>query len=140
MLQSLVTRFRRLRTRIRSRREGRTGTTYTVAHDTGGLQLTWRTLENDEGQSSFTWDQVQNVLVYKRDLHVVDLVCVVFVLAGAEAVEVHEEMAGWQRLVESLPKLLPGALPFAEWWPSVAVPAFAPSTRVIYTRSGGGAL
>ncbi len=140
MFKRLATQFRRLHARIRSRREGRTGTTYILTCDSAGLQLSSLTLENDEVQASFAWDQVQSIFVYKRDLYLVDLICAVFVLSSTEAVEVHEEMAGWQPLVESLPEHLPGTMPFATWWQAVAVPAFAPNARVIYQRSSAPAV
>ena len=135
MLKRLAARIRRLHTRIRSRRQGRTGTAYTLTYDSAGLQLSWLTLENETGRSSCGWDQVQSIFVYKRDLYVTDLICAVFVISSTEAIEVHEEMAGWQPLVESLPEHLPGSAPFATWWQAVAVPAFAPNARVIYQRS-----
>ncbi len=134
MFKSLARYFRRVHLRSQSLREGRKGTLYTLTYDSAGLQLSWLTLENEKGQSSFNWDEVQSIIVYKRDLFVVDQICAVFALSNMEALEIDEEMAGWRPLIECLPVQLPGTRPFDDWWYEVAVPAFAPNTRVIYQR------
>lgn len=50
-------------------------------------------------------------------------------------VELDEEMAGWNRLLDALPVLLPGCKPLSEWLFAVAFPAFAPNPTEIYARS-----
>ena len=135
MFKRLTYWFERSYTRFQSYREGRRDTLYTLTYDSVGAQLSWLTLENDRGQSSFSWEEVQSIFVYKRDLFVVDKVCAVFVLSSTETFEVDEEMVGWRPLIEHLPVQLPGTRPFADWWYEVVMPPFAPNTRFIYERS-----
>jgi len=81
--------------------------------------------------ASVTWSTINTVLAFKRDLFAVDLICLAFGTADG-AIEVHEEMQGWQQLVEQLPFKLPGASPLAEWWQRVAQPPFGASVTTIY--------
>jgi len=135
MLTALSKQLRRLTTRVRSRREGRTGTTYTVVPSLEGLHLSWLTLENETGSVSLCWPEVREVVAFKRDLYAVDLICLTFGLASGRAVELHEEMHGWQAVLEGLPQYLPGSKPFPEWFHEVAVPAFAPNPTFVFRRS-----
>ena len=134
MFKCLASWFQRSQIRLQSYREGRRGTIYTLTYDSVGVQLSWLTLENDRGQSSFFWEEVQSIFVHKRDLFAVDKICAVFVLSSGETLEVDEEMAGWNLLIEHLPLQLPGIMQSEDWWYEVAFPAFAPNTRFIYER------
>ena len=53
------------------------------------------------------WNEVDGVVVYKRDLYGVDLVCTRFTPAEG-TVEVNEEMEGWATMTDALPIHLPG--------------------------------
>ena len=88
---------------------------------------------------SWSWSSVERVQAFKRDLVVVDLICLQFSLAGGKVIEVDEEMKGFEALVAVMPQQLLGCPPFAEWWHPVAVPAFATNERVLYARLPGGA-
>lgn len=81
------------------------------------------------------WDSVIRLLVFKQDLLTTDCIHMAVETAGGETAYVHEEMVGWQRLIESLPAHLPGALPWEGWWRDVAFPAFEPNPTVIFQRS-----
>jgi hypothetical protein len=83
---------------------------------------------------TFTWQEVTQVMVFKRDIFSVDLICMVFELNGKETIEVNEEMKGWKTLVEAVPIYLPGALTQGEWWEKVAWPAFELCLTHIYPR------
>ena len=97
MFKRLTYWFERSYTRFQSYREGRRDTLYTLTYDSVGAQLSWLTLENDRGQSSFSWEEVQSIFVYKRDLFAVDKICAVFLLSSGETVEIDEEMGGGGR-------------------------------------------
>lgn len=125
----------RLWHRLRARLSGRKRTDYSVFHDAEGLRLSWRTLEDEFGSSSLAWADVYRAVAYKRDLYTVDLICIAFFSAHDGALEIHEDMAGWQGLVDSLPRYLSGCTSFPEWWLIVAFPAFATSDTTIFTRN-----
>jgi hypothetical protein len=86
----------------------------------------------------FEWEAVARVVAYKRDLYIYDLVCVAFEFADGTAFEIHEEMMGWQDLIDSLCQRLPGCAPFDEWWPKVASPAFETNETTLFDRQSKG--
>jgi hypothetical protein len=55
--------------------------------------------------------------------------------ADGTGIELDEEMAGWTSLTESLPRHLPGCKPWAEWFMTVAFPAFDTNAAEIYVRA-----
>ncbi len=83
---------------------------------------------------TYTWQEVTQVLVFKRDQLVVDLICMEFELNGRETVEVNEGMEGWKSLVEAVPVYLAGALTQEEWWVKVVSPTFETCLTQVYTR------
>jgi hypothetical protein len=86
---------------------------------------------------SFTmpWIEVLRVTAFKRDLLTLDRVCLFLARADGKGVELHEDMAGWSSFAEALPEYLPGCKPTSEWFPAVALPAFAPNQTEIYDRN-----
>jgi hypothetical protein len=103
-------------------------------HDSDSLNVAWLTIENETGKTSLRWRDVIRVEAFKRDLYAVDLICLAFMVDENTAVEIHEEMEGWDTLVDNLPEYLPGCQRFEEWFRPVAVPAFDLSLMVIYER------
>jgi hypothetical protein len=84
--------------------------------------------------SELRWDEVDEVHAYKRDLFTTDLICLAFKKSGKEEFyEVHEEMAGYHDLLETLSRHLPEFT--TEWFFSVAFPAFDTNHRLIWKRS-----
>lgn len=81
-----------------------------------------------------SWGEVQKVAVFKRDLYVVDMVCLLVELPGPRTLELNEEMQGWQAFIESLPQFLVGITPWHEWFLAVAFPAFKANPTLIFTR------
>jgi hypothetical protein len=81
-----------------------------------------------------SWASIRLVTAFKRDLFAVDCICLHFEGTDGIGVELNEEMAGWNRLIDALPLKLPGCKPFAEWFLVVAFPAFAPNPTEIYSR------
>lgn len=87
--------------RIRSRREGRTRTTYDLRFDDVGLTVRRLTMENETGEESFRWDDVAAAKVFKRDLFSVDCICLAFQKTDGTWFEINEECKGWRDLLPS---------------------------------------
>jgi hypothetical protein len=83
------------------------------------------------------WSQVARAVAFKRDQYVVDRICIVFELSNTQAMEINEDMQGWERLVEQLPTHLPGTLVYTEWFGEVAFPAFKTNEKTIFERVVG---
>jgi hypothetical protein len=83
------------------------------------------------------WSEVVRVLALKRDLGMVDQICLAFVCRDGASVELDEEMGGWSALTEALPSHLSGCVPWTEWFRKVAHPPFATNLTEIYVRSTG---
>jgi hypothetical protein len=73
---------------------------------------------------SFTWREVTNVFVFKRDLFIIDSIRMLFELNGTQTIEISEDMEGWSTVVEALPVHLPGAMAQNEWWQRVVSRTF----------------
>lgn len=80
------------------------------------------------------WPDVIRVEAFKRDLYTVDQVCLLFITTDGLGFEIHEEMSGWDTLVQALPTYLPGCQTFGEWFLTVIFPAFELNLTVIYER------
>jgi len=107
------------------RRGERVGTSLIVT-PTG---LTIAPLRYEPSSLSVLWSEVEKVTVFKRDRMTVDEICMVLEVSGSPALEVNEEMPGWQELVQGLPTYLPGARLWEEWFEKVAFPAFRQAPR-----------
>jgi hypothetical protein len=83
---------------------------------------------------TFTWPEVTQVAVFKRDQFIVDCICMIFELNNKESLEVNENMEGWSTLVKAVPVYLSGALNEEEWWSNVVSPTFEPCFTEIYSR------
>ena len=80
------------------------------------------------------WREIKEVYVYKRDVYIVDLICIMLRANNDDSFELHEQMQGWQNLIENLPEFLPDCPPFHEWFMEVAFPAFEFNLIKIYPR------
>lgn len=81
---------------------------------------------------SLRWNDIQEIVAFKRDLFTTDLVCFSF-LTSDGSFEVNEEVPGFSSLESALEKELPG---FDNTWRyKVIKPAFAPNRTVIYRKS-----
>jgi hypothetical protein len=78
------------------------------------MKLSWRSMKNDRYELVVAWRDTVGVKAFKRDLYTVDLICLSILLKDNKAVELNEEMAGWESLVAELPTYLPGCQQFAE--------------------------
>ena len=73
---------------------------------------------------------VAKVTFYKRDELTTDLICC-DVVVGDEVWTFHEELVGWDLLIDHLQKL-PGFR--ADWFAAVSQPPFATSETVAFNR------
>ncbi len=81
---------------------------------------------------SLRWNDIQEIVAFKRDLFTTDLVCFSFSTSDA-SFEVNEEVRGFSSLESALGKELPG---FDNTWRyKVIKPAFAPNRAVIYRKN-----
>jgi hypothetical protein len=107
---------------------------YAITSDSTGLTV--RDLRRKGGEVvAVSWPEVIRATVFKRDLFSVDCLCLCFGRVDGTALEIDEEMAGWNSLMEALPQYLPGCKPFSEWFLPVAFPAFAANPTEIFLRS-----
>jgi hypothetical protein len=74
--------------------------------------------------------QVAKVTFYKLDEITTDLICCEVVVAG-KTWNFHEELAGWELLIDHL-QSLPGFR--SDWFAAVSQPAFAASATLAFSR------
>jgi hypothetical protein len=91
-------------------------------------------VENESGNESFSWDDVEKVKTFKRDLYTVDLICLYFECKNNKGFEINEEMEGWEELIKQLHDYLPGCKKWEEWFMAVFLPPFAPNKAEIYLK------
>jgi hypothetical protein len=80
------------------------------------------------------WHAISRIMVFKRDLYVHDLICMLIEVPGDGVLEVNEDMEGWKNLTSDLPRFLPSAMAPEAWFSKVAFPAFEVSPVMIYIR------
>jgi hypothetical protein len=107
---------------------------HAIAFDSQGFNVTDLRSRKKEPVAK-SWSGICLVTAFKRDLFTVDCICLHFADADGTVVELNEEMAGWNRLVDALPTLLPGCKPQSEWYFAVAFPAFTANPTQIYHRT-----
>lgn len=104
----------------------------TIQVSTDGDTATVFQHDGSARKTSLDWTEVNGVVAYKRDLIIVDLICIGFTTASG-TLEVDEEMEGWNALVDALPACLPGTRNRADWWDEVVNPAFAANPTVLFS-------
>jgi hypothetical protein len=82
---------------------------------------------------ALVWDAIGKGMAYKRDIYAVDLICIALEDSG-RAMELNEEMVGWESFLAALPAKLPGCLNPDQIWKAVALPAFVTNATVIFER------
>lgn len=100
-----------------------------IARRSGSLQLDAVTLVGDKlllryadgASAQLNCLAVTRALGLLRDLYAGTAVCVLLEFADGRLIEVPESCLGWLTLCEAIDRL-PGARPFAEWYPHVQRP------------------
>lgn len=84
---------------------------------------------------SFTWDELVEIVAFKRDMFTVDDICLGFRVKGKSDFFVcDEEMAGWQELQETLAHRF--GLNHCQWVARIMFPPFVENWTVLWARSG----
>ena len=135
MLNAFESYSHRVSERQKLGRPGRRRTVYRVFHNANAMKLSWLGLKNEKGELVIAWQDVVRVEAFKRDLYAIDLICLAFFFRDDKAMEINEEVDGWESLVSRLPEYLPGCQKFEEWFQVVALPAFKPNNTTIYQRN-----
>ena len=81
-----------------------------------------------------SWDAIQRVEAFKRDLVTTDLICIT-VSNKRESIELNEEMAGWAEFIEEMENRLPIIAPRKEWYERVMKPAFAKNHEILFKNT-----
>jgi len=104
-----------------------------IQFDQAGLMLTVCHADGSESKTELSWSEVNGIVAYKRDCFAVDLICMGITTPDG-AIEVNEEMDGWEALTDAIPTLLPGMTGKKEWWDKVAQPPFAANPTTLFSR------
>ena len=96
-----------------------------------GLML----VDGDRSLGHFAWDEVAEIVTFKRDLGIVDDIRLAFRVEHAW-VEVSEDDDGWAELTNAVARHFPAVPP--DWLQSVMFPPFEACERVIFARERPG--
>jgi hypothetical protein len=81
----------------------------------------------------FRWANITRVETFKRDLFVVDMICLNFSDDDRRLTyRTHDDMSGFDTLCERLRQHFPSIA--VDWWSQVAFPAFETNHCVLYVR------
>ena len=109
---------------------------YSVGFDSSGVAQTVSSATSVD-EVRLEWSQITQVCAYKRDCVHLDQIRVAFLSEDlGVGLEVAEEDAGYEELIDALPLRVPGCLGRDEWFERVAFPAFAQNLTVLYRRPG----
>jgi hypothetical protein len=128
--------FHNVKERIKSQREGRRNTVYEIEVGSSELKVRWLTMENTTGENKVAWSDVVSARAFKRDLFMMDCVCLQFTLLNGTVIEVNEDMKGWKNLLSSLPSVLSGFPEVNSWLGKVTLPPFAVQLTELWKKSG----
>lgn len=82
------------------------------------------------------WKEVSRIAVYKKDELMTDLICIEFGLGENMIVTIHEEIEGYDSIVQNMEKEFKGIE--EDWYSKIVKPAFERNYRVIYETEGSG--
>jgi len=96
-------------------------------HDTRRSQVLW----------SAGWNELDEIVAFKRDMLAVDDVCLGLRLRGETALRVcDEEIAGWDAVNEALATRF--GIRYEEWFARIVQPPFAANSTVLWRRDPAG--
>lgn len=95
-----------------------------------GFQISW----NRNRPVHVAWNQIVEIVAYKRDLLTVDMICLGFRIAKDtdHVIEVWEDDSGYDLLVEAVQRRFSVT---KNWWREVAFPAFESKWMTIWSRT-----
>ena len=99
-----------------------------------GLAVTFTSSNGESRIEEIDWVNIEKVIAYKRDCYSFDLMCLAIVVAE-NALEITEEIEGWDDLLDRAPGFLPGWQSKADWYQGVMLPAFKTFATTIFSRS-----
>jgi len=102
--------------------------------DDSGFGVAIDPSDTDLVTPALPWSDVERVTAFKRDLLVVDLICLRFDATDDRAYGVNEEMVGWDELLTALPECLPGCLSGQAILDLVVQPPMASNETVVFER------
>jgi hypothetical protein len=114
-------------------RQAATGSSVRVTADHQGIGV--ERSGTSARRAVIAWQGVRSITAFKRDAYIYDLVCLA-IEHDQQLTELHEEMDGWQTLVEQLERALPSAVPYSEWFLEVIAPALDAKPTLVYERNG----
>jgi hypothetical protein len=112
--------------------------THEIECDSTGCSVT--PLDKRAEPARIEWRDVDRATAFKRDLFAVDLLCLALIRADGSAVELDEDMKGWDAFVQSLPARLPGCAKWESWFADVAFPAFERNETEVFRRQESRAI
>lgn len=96
----------------------------------------WRSIKKPQAAPvSISWTKVDRIVAFKIDLFTYDEIRLFISQSEGSGLEISEETKGWDEFVEALPEHLQASVPFAEWFPKVAFPAFETNETEIFLKS-----
>jgi len=104
MLEGFRSYLHRVAEKQKSYRQGRRRTVYKIFHNANAMKVSWLGVENDRGEIVIAWKDTVRVEAFKRDLYAVDLICLSVLLKDNKAIEINEEMEGFESLAGKLPE------------------------------------
>ncbi len=105
--------------------------------DADGLALCWCDPAGKGGERRLAWGAVTLAKAFRRELTTGDLLCISFESPAEPSFEIHEEMNGWDDLLQGLPDLLPGCLSSDRILRAVMAPAREVLETTIYRKAAG---
>jgi hypothetical protein len=96
-------------------------------------QTWWRGKPRQKLIFQIRWDQIDRIIAYKQDMHIYDLVCLGFSIAGElkRHLLVDEEMVGWHELTCRMDDVLHTG---HEWYLKIQEPAFERCKTTLWER------
>jgi hypothetical protein len=101
--------------------------------ENGTLKTTAKgfTLENRSEESfNVDWEQVKQIVTFKKDCFAYDRICLEFKLNEQEYLRIHEHMIGFWEVTKSMQNAFPGIS--EDWDSKVMLPAFETNYSVLY--------
>jgi hypothetical protein len=116
--------------RVRKRKQNATSR---VSLTEVGLAVTSVGSGGESRIEEIEWINIEKVIAYKRDCYGFDLMCLAIGVAE-DALEITEEMEGWDDLLDRAPDFVPGWQSKTDWYQEVMLPAFETKPTVIFSR------